>query len=195
MHGHTHRHQHTHTHTHVHTPTRPLTHMSTHPHTPTQVYGAYASRRFLVPSIAHTSPHTHTGFRRVLLSSALGTFQKGTYEQSLVGLCFAVSSVALFVHCRQYSSDELNLNGELCQWLTAMIFLYALVQRLDENADIHDEYGFDVALTGMFPFAILVFFLFLLRRYIKCVFDLCCGWCKITRRKSKWERDSPSCSC
>ena len=103
--------------------------------------------------------------------------------------------MALFVHCRQYPTYQLNLTGELCQWVTAIVFLYALVDRLDVSKTFvtgRDEWIFDVVLTGMFPAAILVLCLLLVRRYLRCVFDLCCGWCKITSRKSNWERYAAS---
>ena len=139
----------------------------------------------------HPPTHTHTGFRRLLLSSVLAAFQKGTPTQSLLGVSIALSSVALFVHCRQYPTYQLNLTGELCQWVTAIVFLYALVDRLDVSKTFvtgRDEWIFDFVLTGMFPVAILVLGLLLIRRYLRCVYDLCCGCCKITSRQSNWER-------
>ena len=73
-----------------------------------------------------------------------------------------------------------------------MVFLYALVDRLDESKTFVTGRIFDFILTGMFPIAILLLCLLLVRRYLRFVFDLCCGWCKITSRKSNWERYSES---
>ena len=98
-------------------------------------------------------------FRRLCLSSILGAVAKGTPTQSLLGVVMALASVALFVHCQQYPSYELNLTGELCQWLTAIAFLYGLVQRLDVSKTFvtnRDEWIFDFVLTAMFPAAVLV---------------------------------------
>ena len=108
-------------------------------------------------------------------------------------MSIALASVALFVHCRQYPTYHLNLTGELCQWVTAIVFLYALVDRLDESKTFvrgRDEWIFDFVLTAMFPVALLVLCLLLIRRNVKWVFDLCCRCCKVTSRESNWERYS-----
>ena len=107
-------------------------------------------------------------------------------------MSIALGSVALFVHCRQYPTYQLNLTGELCQWVTAMVFLYALVDRLDESKTFVTGRIFDFVLTGMFPVAVLVLCSFLVRRYVKWVFDLFCRCCKVTNRESNWERYSTS---
>ena len=78
-------------------------------------------------------------FRRLCLSSVLGAISKGTPTQSLLGVAMALASLALFVHCRQYPTNQLNLSGELAQWLTAFTFLYALIKQLDVSEAFVNE--------------------------------------------------------